>query len=161
MRADDRPTSLTGIDVLGRRWLCSVGVASAVVLLIASGCGGSGEGSASDSSATKAADCGETSDVLAGEYGGSAGGKAYLDVDGTPVVSRAGRGTYCRQLLALADAYERKHGTDLLRWLDRHTWIWMNRDAAASKYSTFDLDTNDVFIGTRPGQRSQVAFRTG
>jgi hypothetical protein len=153
--------SLTRTAVLGRR-LCSIGVASSVALLIAAGCGGFGGGSASDSSATKAtADCGETSDVLAGEDGGSAGGKAYLDVDGTPVVSRAGRGTYCKQLLALADAYERKRGADLLRWLYQHRWIWMNHDGRASKHSTFDLDKNDVFIGTGPGQRSQVAFRTG
>jgi hypothetical protein len=154
MAAGDQPRFGTGVGILGRRWLFLVSVASTVALLALSGCGGSGEKSAS-------AHCGEVSDVLAGNFGGSAGGKAYLDVEGKPVVSRAGRGTSCEQLLALAEAYAHEQGDDFLVWLGQHAWIWLNRSAVAGKRSLFDLDQNDVFIGSRPGQRSQVAFHTG
>jgi hypothetical protein len=139
-----------GVDVVSR-----ITIVSAVVglVLVGSGCGGS--------SAPKAgADCGETREVGTADLGGSAGGTGYPDVQGVPVVSNAGHGTSCRQLLALADAYENKKGPALFGWLDRHNWISMNYDDEARPYSTFDLDKNDLFIGTRAGQRSQVAFGT-
>jgi hypothetical protein len=147
--------------VLAPRWLC-LAVASAFAVLVVSACGLSGGSSNSGSSAAGTTrDCGEASDVLAGDFGGSAGGKAYLDVEGKPVVSRAGRGTSCTRLRALADAYAHKSGDDFLAWLVRNTWIWLNHSATAGKRSTFDLGKNDVFIGIQPGQRSQVAFHTG
>jgi hypothetical protein len=147
--------------VAAPRWLCLV-VASAFAVLVVSGCGLSGGGSTGGSSAAETTrDCGEASDVLAGDFGGSAGGKAYLDVEGKPVVSHAGRGTSCTRLRALAAAYGHKRGDDFLGWLVRNTWIWLNHDAAAGKRSTFDLGKNDVFIGIQRGQRSQVAFHTG
>jgi hypothetical protein len=140
------------VAVLGR-----ASIASAVVLLAASGCGGSGGSSASKSGP----DCGKTYDHGPGEFGGDYGGKSYQDVEGVPVVSIAGKGTSCKQLLALADAYAHKKGPELFAWLDKHHWIWMNYDDEARPYAVFDLDKNDVFVGkppARPGQRSQVAF---
>jgi hypothetical protein len=120
--------------------------------LVASGCGGSGGSSASKP------DCGKTYDHGPGEIGGSYGGKSYQDVQGVPVVSLAGDGTSCKQLLALADAYAHKKGPKLFAWLDQHHWTWMNYDDKARPYAVFDVNKNNVFIGTRPGQRSQVAF---
>jgi hypothetical protein len=133
--------------VLGR-----ISLASAVVLLLAAGCGGSsGESAGGD-------DCGKTVQLRAGELGGSAGGTGYQEVVGSPVVSNAGDGTSCKQLLALAKAYDERKGPNLFRWLDNHGWTWMNYDYRAKPYSLFDLDKNNVFVGRRPGQRSQVAF---
>ena len=34
----------------------------------------------------------------------------------------------------------------------------MNYDDKARPYAVFDVNKNNVFIGSRPGQRSQVAF---
>jgi hypothetical protein len=123
--------------------------------LIVSGCGG---GSGSSGSHGSSKDCGETQAVPPGDLGGSAGGTAYKDVEGLPVVSNAGGGVTCEKLRALADAYAKLQGVKLISWLDQHKWTWMNYDKEAMNYSTFDLDKNNVFIGFRPGQRSQVAF---
>jgi hypothetical protein len=133
--------------------LARISIASAAVLLLASGCGGS----SSDKSAASS-DCGKTIEVGPGDLGGSYGGTGYPDVVGSPVVSNAGDGTACKQLLALADAYDKKKGPNLFRWLDNHGWTWMNYDDQAKPYSLFDLDKSNVFIGEKPGQRSQVAF---
>jgi hypothetical protein len=34
----------------------------------------------------------------------------------------------------------------------------VNYDDQAKPYSLFDVDKNNVFVGSKPGQRSQVAF---
>jgi hypothetical protein len=121
-------------------------------MLVASGCGGS--------SATKSStDCGKALSIPIGDLGGQYGGTAYQDVSGVPVVSLAGNGTSCKQLLAFADASEHKKGPNLFAWLNQHKWVWMNYDTKASPYSLFDLDKNDVFIGTRRGQRSPSRVR--
>jgi hypothetical protein len=76
-------------------------------------------------------------------------------------VSLAGDGTSCAELQSLAHTYATLKGPELIGWLDAHHWTWMNYDETAAPYSVFDLKTNDVFIGTRRGQRSQVSFATG
>jgi hypothetical protein len=140
------------VAVLGR-----ASIASAVVLLAASGCGGSGGSSASKSGP----DCGKTYDHGPGEFGGDYGGKSYQDVEGVPVVSIAGKATSCKQLLALADAYCTQEGSGVVCVARQTSLDLDDYDDEARPYAVFDLDKNDVFVGkppARPGQRSQVAF---
>jgi hypothetical protein len=113
--------------------------------------------------AKRKADCGDTTKIGPGQMGGKYGGTAYTDLDGVPVVSFAGRGVSCVQLKSLAHAYRTLENPSTVNfkfigWLTRHHWTWMNYDDQARPYSLFNLRKNDVFIGSRPGQRSQIAF---
>jgi hypothetical protein len=128
-------------------------IAGVVVLtaLIVVGCG----------SSSKKASCGQTIKTPQSKDAGQYGGTLYIDVEGSPIVSFAGGGTSCAQLQSLAHAYSSLKGVKLFSWLDAHHWTWMNYDEKAMPYAVFDLNTSDVFIGSRPGQRSQVSFAGG
>jgi hypothetical protein len=123
-------------------------IAAATTVMVASGCGGGGSG------------CGTGVKLPPGKDGGSFGGTLYTDVKGSPVVSFGGDGTSCNQLQALADAYDTETGVKLFSWLSAHHWTWMNYDDQAKHFMAFDGSTNDVFIGSKKGQKSQVAFPT-
>lgn len=137
-----------------------------LALCALAGCGGAADKAVTTTAATTAAaaagSCGAGAPVPAGAQGGKNGGTAYAAVPGSPIVSAAGGGTSCDRLLALAKEYAAGHvGRPFFQWLAAHGWTWLNADESSFARAAFDTDTYDVFLGTAPGERSQVAFRAG